>query len=541
MRFTKLISVLITASTVLSLVAANTFAAGKGAVAITKENFPDAKLRGYLSFFVDVNKNDIVDEGEFSGKLDLQNEGVTDLTGIDKLYITDFKYTDMSAELTKIDLSGNPELETLYINITTGPLGFDSLDLSANTNLKDIFIRLPKLEKPVEIGNKPYLTKLSLFDNNQGTIDLSGCPNLEDVVIYDMNFTGLDITGCPKIYSLNIQSIAKYTELDISNCPYLSRVYKETPRVTGLFNNYSWKSEDGSVQYVYMRISNKATVTAMEDTSNVTPPVTPTAAPTEKPTVPPTVPPTVSPTVSPTPTPEADPLGDFVDRLYQVALGRNADPSGKASWVQVLKDGTSGADVAKGFLYSPEFTSKNLSDADYIDALYKVFFNRPADPEGKQSWLDFIKMGATKQYVLEGFIGSKEWSLVCADYGIKTGADTPNDVSAFVTRLYTTCLGRTPDASGHASWLNALVTHQGGGSKVAHNFFFSDEFVNAKLSNEAYVTRLYITMMNRLPDAQGKQGWVDALNSGYSRETVFQGFANSIEWGIICDNYGIDK
>ena len=51
----------------------------------------------------------------------------------------------------------------------------------------------------------------------------------------------------------------------------------------------------------------------------------------------------------------------FVDRMYQVCLGRAADEEGRADWVNRLQTGEArGADVAYGFVFSTEFRYEPL-------------------------------------------------------------------------------------------------------------------------------------------------------------------------------------
>ena len=70
----------------------------------------------------------------------------------------------------------------------------------------------------------------------------------------------------------------------------------------------------------------------------------------------------------------------FVDRMYQVCLGRTADEEGRADWVNRLQTGEArGADVAYGFVFSTEFRNMNLCNSCYVDAMYQAFFGRTAD------------------------------------------------------------------------------------------------------------------------------------------------------------------
>lgn len=113
-------------------------------------------------------------------------------------------------------------------------------------------------------------------------------------------------------------------------------------------------------------------------------------------------------------------VSDFVSRFYQVVLGRNAETSGLNYWVNSLETGTrAGADVARGFIFSNEFMSKNLGNEAYVDVLYAAFFNRMADPGGRNHWLGRLYGGGSREEVLNGFIYSQEFADLCQQYSIK--------------------------------------------------------------------------------------------------------------------------
>ncbi len=114
--------------------------------------------------------------------------------------------------------------------------------------------------------------------------------------------------------------------------------------------------------------------------------------------------------------------------------------------------------------------------------------------------------------------------------------ETP-EINCFVTRCYTECLGRSYDEAGHDYWENCL-SGAFNGCDVAKEFFFCDEFISLRLSNEEYVRRLYRTFMDRDPDDDGFQYWLNCLRNGASRLDIFYGFINSPEWSSICEEYG---
>ena len=253
------------------------------------------------------------------------------------------------------------------------------------------------------------------------------------------------------------------------------------------------------------------------------------------------------PVISYTPTNETGVAG-FVERLYSVALGRQSDPVGKQDWIDAITlRGETGASCARGFLYSNEFLSKQVTNEVFVAVLYRTFFDREPDQAGFDAWVNLLNNGTTKEEVIEGFINSTEWANLCLRYGIRSGGSgvpsveiQPNQQTIeFATRLYTTCLRRNADQNGLMAWARQLANQRDTGTGAARGFFFSSEFTNQNVSNRDFVRRLYLTFMDREPDESGYNAWVTQLDSGVSREEVFNGFALSPEFSRICADYGI--
>jgi uncharacterized protein YkwD len=118
-------------------------------------------------------------------------------------------------------------------------------------------------------------------------------------------------------------------------------------------------------------------------------------------------------------------------------------------------------------------------------------------------------------------------------------ADSKSDVSKFVTRFYSTCLDRGPDAAGLDGWTTFLLSGQMSGADVAKGFIFSPEFVSRNVSDERFLNIMYFSFFNRAPDPIGFNGWLSLLKNGRSREIVFAGFINSQEFANLCTSYGI--
>ena len=98
--------------------------------------------------------------------------------------------------------------------------------------------------------------------------------------------------------------------------------------------------------------------------------------------------------------------GDFVRELYTNALGRPADDAGLDAWVNQLFNGTSRGEVAAGIVGSAEAAAK--IDSDFIDGLYQSAVGRAADTAGKAGWTEVLANGGTHADVAIGIVGSAE-------------------------------------------------------------------------------------------------------------------------------------
>ena len=254
----------------------------------------------------------------------------------------------------------------------------------------------------------------------------------------------------------------------------------------------------------------------------------------------------------PTPTPSDDAtFEEFVERLYTVALNRKSDAEGKKFWIdQVVNQGKTGADCARFFLLdAPEFMQRNLSVEDFVETLYKTFFDRESDEGGKKGWVEAIKTGAkTRAEVVNDFIESTEWCNVCATYGVKSGAQwhkatkASKNATNFATRLYTCCLKRDAEQGGLEYWSLALTNLEKTGAQAAQFFFESEEFTGFNTTLNDYLNRLYTTFMDRQPAASEIEYWVGEVKAGrQNRHSILAFFAQSPEFSEICKKYGIKR
>lgn len=111
---------------------------------------------------------------------------------------------------------------------------------------------------------------------------------------------------------------------------------------------------------------------------------------------------------------------DFVQRLYTKALGRDGETSGIEYWANRINTGEISAETAaNGFIFSQEYTNKNLSDDDFVDNMYVVFFNRGPGRDERVGWVLALRRGErSRENVVACFANSQEFRNLLSRYGM---------------------------------------------------------------------------------------------------------------------------
>ena len=143
------------------------------------------------------------------------------------------------------------------------------------------------------------------------------------------------------------------------------------------------------------------------------------------------------------------------------------------AWVSQLTSGANGGEeVAKGFIFSSEYTKKNTSNDAFVEMLYATLLNRKSDATGKKAWVAQLNSGVSREEIVEGFIHSNEFIGICGELwylhyscgSICSHACTPS------------AWAESYDKKGLKAWADLLHSRKIGGGEAAKGFFFSDEF-----------------------------------------------------------------
>lgn len=238
----------------------------------------------------------------------------------------------------------------------------------------------------------------------------------------------------------------------------------------------------------------------------------------------------------------------FVASLYHSVLERTPSRSEVSWWVaKVDKDELTGLQLVKYFVNSPEFQNRGYTNEEYVEKLYEVLMGRSSDASGKAYWVSRLETGTSRVRVVELMGTCPEFELVCARYGMAQGSHSMEYVKLypkmveFTTRYYNGLMNREPDAAGLEYWTRSMILGERTASDLTKGFINSPEFQNRNISKDEFVEGLYQIYLGRSSDPEGKAYWMGRLNnmSQKEKETVIRGFIHSEEYQNYCDSYGI--
>ena len=112
-------------------------------------------------------------------------------------------------------------------------------------------------------------------------------------------------------------------------------------------------------------------------------------------------------------------IAGFANRLYKLTLEREDDGSGINYWVDIMvKKTQTPQDVAHGFVFSPEFINRNLSDADFVRIMYRAMMDREGGDLEINYYQELMRGGMTREKVFSGFANSPEFKRIVTSYGL---------------------------------------------------------------------------------------------------------------------------
>lgn len=201
--------------------------------------------------------------------------------------------------------------------------------------------------------------------------------------------------------------------------------------------------------------------------------------------------------VAPTPASAQTPTEGSATRLYAAYFLRQPEPAGLRYWVSQIDGGRSLNDVSEFFARSPEFINRygSLTNAEFVDLIYRNVLGRPAEPAGRAFWLAALDQRTmTRGAVMVGFSESPEFVR-------KTGTEPP----VVATPLGRPATNQRPSTPNLANNADPSVLVAGGQTYVfgSTNGVKLPIYVNPPLGGPVQVTAQPTEGMPAMP------GWVD--------------------------------
>lgn len=162
-------------------------------------------------------------------------------------------------------------------------------------------------------------------------------------------------------------------------------------------------------------------------------------------------------------------------------------------------------------------------NTEFVKQVYQDFLNRQPDTDGLNYWVGQLEAGAfDRSELVEQYLLSPEFGETVSP----------------VVRLYFTYYQRIPDYAGLMFWVNSYaagVTL----NDVSNAFADAQEFIDkyGSLTNEEFVSKMYINVYDRQPDSGGLAYWTDLLDTkSLTRGQVMIEFSSAEEYLSISAN-----
>ncbi len=148
----------------------------------------------------------------------------------------------------------------------------------------------------------------------------------------------------------------------------------------------------------------------------------------------------------------------------------------------------------------------------FIYRAYNDVLHRVGEDAGVEYFGNFLTFGGARGQVALTFTTTTEY------------------LTNVVNATYQTYLGRAGDPGGVSYWVGQLENGGTTDEQLAALFISSDEFYATHGGTDGgWVDGLYHVVLGRAPDAPGRQNWLNALRSGWSRTQVAHFFTGSTE------------
>ena len=203
----------------------------------------------------------------------------------------------------------------------------------------------------------------------------------------------------------------------------------------------------------------------------------------------------------------------LVMRFYRGFMERSPNPQEHRDWLAYLVHGNDLHSMVDYFMRSPEYASRNKTEAQAIIDLYEALLGRSPSQAEVASWEQRLgspqgeqpgNVGPRVAALIPEFLESREFRSANLDPRDRTTADL------LVVRLYRGFMERPPNPQERRDWVAYLVNGNELRSMV-EILMKSPEYTSRSKSEAQAITDLYEALLGRSPSPTEVNSWQQRL------------------------------
>ena len=228
----------------------------------------------------------------------------------------------------------------------------------------------------------------------------------------------------------------------------------------------------------------------------------------------------------------------FVRRIYRIALEREADEGGLATWLNQLNTGRmTAADVVRCIVTSGEYNRKEKSDSEYAQMMLLLMTETEASEEETAELTERLSAGYSRAEIVRVLGITDGFTRICEKYGVRRGGkDINKEFAEFAANIKT-------ESSYEAEMLVwKLQDRNITASEVLEEFFAEKSYSDNAEGRKEYISDLYsyVLMKDEVPESDLKH-WTGYLEDGLSSKFVLSGLVSSAEFTEKCASWDIER
>ena len=237
----------------------------------------------------------------------------------------------------------------------------------------------------------------------------------------------------------------------------------------------------------------------------------------------------------------------FVSDLFTEMYGRTANPAEYNVWTKYFREGKELAPTLEKIIYTPEYSSRNLTTDETIASLCHLMLGRDATSDEMGKYHQAMDDGMSISYVAKLISEDQSFSGRCGSLGLTPGQvtltqprDTNYEMTAFLNRLYTKFSGKKPTGEEMNAYVLQTSKDPSGVRTVISDMLLNEENQDLFASDDEFLSTVFEVFYGHEPEQEKITSYKIALSHGVTREHVLSVILKDPAFDAKMSEYGID-